>query len=177
MTDLNLDELLEVTAAMKADRLPLPYIGDNLFAGFFTGKVYSKGRPIVTKRGHAFTPANTRKFEKAVRDWLTTLNVEFIFCPIEVTIELLEPKAKSMTGTKLRLAELGAVFSTVGDVDNRAKAILDGSEGELFLNDSQISNLTVSRQYADTEGFYIAVTRSGYSANEVENITRLAKQR
>ena len=44
------------------------------------------------------------------------------------------------------------------DLDNLAKAILDGVKGALFFDDAQVARLLVERAHADVERLTIAVT-------------------
>jgi Holliday junction resolvase RusA-like endonuclease len=43
------------------------------------------------------------------------------------------------------------------DVDNYAKAVLDGCNGILWADDSQIVALSVSKQWSDVRGGYIVI--------------------
>ncbi|MFN3463478.1 MAG: RusA family crossover junction endodeoxyribonuclease [Terricaulis sp.] len=43
------------------------------------------------------------------------------------------------------------------DLDNIAKAVLDGVKGALFFDDSQVARLLVERKIAETEGLFIRV--------------------
>lgn len=174
MRELGKEELLKVIAALTADK-PLTYLGDLIFEADFYGKVYSKGRPRFSGKGHTYTPANTRKFERAVKDFLELENCPYVFHPVRVLITLVDPFPKSMGTLERTLASKGVTFSTVGDVDNRAKSILDACNDVLLMDDSQVSSLHVSRQYGLREGFSIRVCRSGYSKNEVRNMSSLLR--
>ena len=176
LKELGKEELLEVISAMALEK-PLTYLGDLIFEADFYGKVYSKGRPRFSGKGHTYTPANTRKFEKAVKDFLEVENCPYVFHPVRVLITLIDPFPKSMRALEHKLADKGVVFATVGDVDNRAKSILDACNDVLLMDDSQVSSLHVSRQYGLQEGFSIRVCRSGYSKNEVRNMSNLLKGR
>jgi Holliday junction resolvase RusA-like endonuclease len=43
------------------------------------------------------------------------------------------------------------------DLDNLAKAVLDGVKGALFFDDAQVARLLVERAHADVERLTIAV--------------------
>ena len=52
--------------------------------------------------------------------------------------------------------ELNPAFPKI-DLDNIAKAVLDGVKGALFFDDSQVARLLVERKIAETEGLFIRV--------------------
>jgi len=52
--------------------------------------------------------------------------------------------------------ELNPAFPKI-DLDNIAKAVLDGVKGALFFDDSQVARLLVERKVAETEGLFIRV--------------------
>ncbi|MET0546246.1 MAG: RusA family crossover junction endodeoxyribonuclease [Caulobacterales bacterium] len=54
--------------------------------------------------------------------------------------------------------ELNPAFPKI-DLDNVAKAVLDGIKGALFFDDSQVAKLLVERKRAEAEGLFIRVYR------------------
>ena len=166
---LDLHDYKQIVAALRTGA-NIPYIGDLLYCAQYKGKVYSKGRPRVTKTGHAFTPANTRKFEKSVAELYENTDAPLVFCPLYIELLLHDKPAKKIDVATQAMMGRGYAFSTIGDIDNRAKSILDAGNGILFKDDAQISRLHVSRHYGPDEGFSIIVKRSGFSKNEIENI-------
>lgn len=168
---LSNEELLEVWELRSVNRVA------PIFNATYVGKVYSKGRPRMSNKGHVFTPANTRKFEKAVRTWARNWSTSVAYCPISVQITLFDKLPKAMTALQKSMAECRLLYSQVGDVDNRAKSILDGCNGVLYQDDSQISSLNVERYYFKHEGFALQIYRSGLSTNEIHNLTRLLNER
>ena len=142
------------------------------YTGRYKGKVYSKGRPRVAAT-HTYTPPNTVKFEKAVEEFYEKTGATPVYHPVEVRITLLDRRPKSMTKVRHALADAELLYCSVGDVDNRAKSILDAGNGVLFGDDGQVTNLTVRRRYAvegTEEGFSISVIRSGLSEAEIQNV-------
>lgn len=133
----------------------------------YYGKVYSKGRPRFSGN-HAFTPENTRKFEADVTDWLEGLGVGGILCPVAVKIILYDRIPKTARAADKLLMKAGLVTSTVGDLDNRAKSILDAMNGTLLEDDKQVAKLSIDRKYDYDEGFRLVVSRAGYSVVELD---------
>ena len=92
------------------------------------GRPVPKRRPVVTKRGGTFTPAETRRYENAV-GWAA---------------------AQARRGDTFR-GPVGVELSVVvhrweGDVDNYAKSLLDGMQhGGLLQDDRQVHVLIVAR--------------------------------
>ncbi len=96
------------------------------------GRPVPKGRPRFSK-GHAYTPEKTRMYEELV-GW----------------------KAKQVIKSPLR--KNIAVYITIyasskiqGDLDNYAKSILDGMNGVAYIDDKQISYLTIQRLKGEQE--------------------------
>jgi Holliday junction resolvase RusA-like endonuclease len=100
------------------------------------GKPVPKGRPRVVRSGgraHAFTPKRTRDYENQ--------------CAWTAAGALAQAKAWPVSLTVPRFAVALRVFGAHGntDMDNVAKAVLDGFEGVLYANDRQVTRLTVER--------------------------------
>lgn len=88
------------------------------------GRAYSKARPRVTG-GHAYTPAATRAWEERVAwEFVQVHGRPCLPGPVAVRIEFNQRS---------------------GDLDNLAKAVLDGLNGVAWIDDSQVCHLTVSR--------------------------------
>lgn len=102
-----------------------------------------KQRPRMTRRGRVFTPQGTIDFEEAVREAWTESGLPTTEGPCRVIIRL-RPKGFTVTVTPLD----GFKSTARGDVDNYAKAILDGlqREGGAFNDDKQVIELTISKK-------------------------------
>lgn len=100
-----------------------------------------KERPRFTGNGHAYTTGKTRAFEMAIRNtWARRFGMRYgeVQCPVEVSIKVSKALPKSGKGK----------FSydmRAPDLDNCAKAILDGLNGMAFADDRQIVRLSVER--------------------------------
>ena len=97
-----------------------------LFELEIIGRAYAKGRPRVTRYG-TFTPEVTRSWEERVgAEFMAVHGAPQIVGPVAVRI----------------------VFNQKsGDLDNLAKAILDGLNGVAFVDDSQVCQLHISRPW------------------------------
>lgn len=89
------------------------------------GRPVAKGRPRLG-RGGTYTPAATREFEALVAWHARAMRLRLGGATVHVTIEL-------WSRTPLR-----------GDIDNYAKAVLDGlQKGGAIDNDRQVASLQV----------------------------------
>ena len=90
--------------------------------------------------------------------------------PCAVWLVLYDRTPKGMKPWMRVMAAHMLTFSTIGDIENRAKAILDAGNGIIYADDKQVSYETISREYAEEDGFRLTVYRSGFSAAELEKI-------
>ena len=110
---------------------------------FFTvkGKVQGKARPRVTARNgfaHAYTPKNTKDYEKAIRSAYIASGGKKYTEALEVVIYTYRPLPKSRP--KKIITELDTCKP---DVDNIAKVVLDALNGVAYDDDKQIISLAV----------------------------------
>lgn len=120
-------------------------------------KAIPKGRPRVSKHGHAFTPARTRDFETLAKLHISRQFREEIIktgVSINIIFGFKVPKSwkQSVIDNMNRLAHL-----IVGDVDNYAKATIDAMNGIVFEDDRQITRLTCEKKYSDTDFILIDI--------------------
>lgn len=119
---------------------------------FFTvpGAPKGKGRPRVTKTGHAFTPKDTAEYENLVRLYFTQTYPRHvpITGPIRAEISAYFPIPKSWTKKKRQQWKEGGVYPVVKpDADNIAKSILDSLNNIAFTDDSHVIELNVRKLY------------------------------
>jgi Holliday junction resolvase RusA-like endonuclease len=103
----------------------------------FSTRPKSKGRPRVTKTGHAFTPKETVEYEKKIaeaykgplfEEGMLSMKLRFTVEGTEMMIERVEPDPNfPLPKGKL-----------TGDIDNYAKSILDALNGVAYTDDKQI---------------------------------------
>lgn len=57
-----------------------------------------------------------------------------------------------------RIAALGGLAAPRGDVDNMAKSVMDAcTEAGVWLDDSQVSTLTVSKRYGEADSIRVRI--------------------
>lgn len=136
----------------------------------YYGEVIPKERARTGKGGgRPFTPAATRKFEKAVKDWGIGKYMEPVFFPVKVDIVIHD----FTDDPQLVLHSLaGVTYNTHRDLDNTAKSILDGLNKVAYQDDKQIVDLSITRRWATEPGFIFGIQRAGLSKNEYTNLLK-----
>jgi len=121
---------------------------DIIFFNVF-GKPQPKARPRVTRRGIAFTPESTRKYEEAVRKAWKEQSGKKIEgdVPLVVMIVAEFPIPESLS-KKRRESLKGRYHTKRGDCDNVAKSILDALNTYAFDDDSQVAQLNITKRYS-----------------------------
>lgn len=125
-----------------------------------SGEPQGKGRPrFVRSTGHAFTPANTRKYESALRYAAqeamgTEAPLEGPLCVVVVAIF---PVPASWSEKKRRAAYAGAIWPTVKpDADNLIK-VLDACNEVVWRDDKQIVDARIVKRYGERPRLVIEV--------------------
>lgn len=86
---------------------------------------------------------------------------------VSMSIMVLKKIPKSWSKKKKSQAIKGEVKPTSRpDVDNYTKAILDGINGIVFLDDCQVTRLIVSKHYAEQPSVIVVVNRDGYYSDK-----------
>lgn len=113
------------------------------------GGCVPKGRPRFRRRGHAYTPAKTKLYEKQVKEYLIAQGAKPSDKPLEVWIYVYKQPLKSWSKKLIAKATRGLVLANKKpDVDNYTKSVLDASNGILFSDDKQVVSLHVIKAYA-----------------------------
>lgn len=131
-----------------------PSVAPDLVVVTVPGAPIAKGRPRITTRGRfarAYTPAKTRAYEDLVR--CHAVEVMQDRPPIDGAITLTVTAFVAMPknfSRKKRADALDGILKPVTrpDADNYAKAALDGCNGILFRDDSQVADLIVRKRYS-----------------------------
>jgi Holliday junction resolvase RusA-like endonuclease len=115
------------------------------------GEPVAKGRARITRKGFAYTPAHTRKYEAHGR--LAAQLAMDGRSPIEspVRLELLAelPIPASWSKKKRALAIIGDVLPiSRPDLDNYLKAGLDSLNEIVLRDDSQVVEVTARKRYS-----------------------------
>ena len=109
------------------------------------GEPKSKGRPRFSKKtGHARTPAATVMFENKVATFAREAHKGApLKGPLEVRVQAFFAWPKS--DHRKREPRLSAWMGKGKDLDNIVKAVLDGMEGIVFGNDSQVASIIAAK--------------------------------
>lgn len=117
------------------------------------GEAVAKGRPRFTRRGHTYTPKKTADYEKHIKAQLTEQKAKPFDkeVPLRVEVTFYKGYLKSWTKKQVFQAEDGSLLPVKRpDLDNYTKAILDGANGLLWHDDSQIVDLLLYKRYDKT---------------------------
>lgn len=128
------------------------------------GDPVAKGRPRVTKTGHAYTPAQTRRWEQYARLMAQQqmAGQAPIAGPVEVCVRAVFPVPASWPAWKRQMALAGAVgHTTKPDGDNLFKAAVDALNGIVFVDDSQIIWHSAAKLYGDKPRVEIIIAEVG----------------
>lgn len=122
------------------------------------GMPQGKARARFTKSGHSYTPAQTRRYEQAIKaaalakaltcGWLKSDE------PIRIHIGAYFAVPKSFSKAKRATAQQGDLYPTVKpDADNIAKVVCDALNDIAYNDDKQIVECVVRKRYcmADDE--------------------------
>ena len=119
------------------------------------GEPVAKGRPRFAKRGNyvqTYTPVKTKSYEDEVRLLATKAkgSGSTLESSVSVFIYISFSVPQSYSKRKREACLSGETKHTKKpDLDNVAKAIIDGMNGIIFKDDSQIINLHVTKVYAE----------------------------
>lgn len=118
------------------------------------GAPVAKGRPRITTRGkyaRAYTPAKTRAYEDMIRGAAADVmqDRQPLSGPLLLCVTAYVAMPKALKGKK-RADAIDGILKPVTrpDADNYAKAALDGCNGILFKDDSQVTDLIVRKRYS-----------------------------
>ena len=115
------------------------------------GKPQGKARPrfnTYTGRTRTYTPSKTGAYEKFIALSYRQAAGKKLSGAIEIKIECFYQIAKSHTKKNKAAMESGEIKATIKpDIDNVAKAVLDGLNGVAFDDDKQVVKLEVSKRY------------------------------
>lgn len=131
---------------------------------FVPGAPVGKGRPKVSSRGGKFarmyTPEKTANYESliALAAQEAMDGNPLIAGPADVEISMFLPVPTSWSKKKQAAALLGQVYPTKKpDADNVIKAIFDGINGVVWVDDVQACDIVVRKRYADKPGVEVTV--------------------
>lgn len=128
------------------------------------GQPVAKGRPRVTRKGHAYTPKRTRDYEKLVKEcWISAGSASVGRSQVIMIINLYMKIPKSESKKKKQQMLAGEIpHVKKPDVDNIAKCIIDSLNSLAYDDDSQITQLRVSKTYSDNPRAEILIMNPEY---------------
>ena len=133
------------------------------------GEPVPQGRPKFASFGghvHAYDPAKSKNYKQLVRFWVTQYlkkiddwkPFENALC-VDLTFYMGIPSSWSK---KKRIQAIqGQIRPTskrLGDADNLCKSVTDAISGLVYVDDSQIVNLGISKYYSETPRCVLKVT-------------------
>ena len=138
----------------------------------YEGKVQPKQRPQFSK-GRAYTPEETRKFEKSIKIWAQQYRMEMVTYPVAVRLHIFDA---TESVEKIFHSKIGLVYPQRGDLDNLSKGILDALNGIAYVDDKQVVILNLTRSWRATDGFTMNIRRAGLSKFEYANLLKYIKK-
>ena len=126
------------------------------------GACVAKARPrFSNKTGRVFTPNNTHKYEKLVKEcYGDNYYFDNEFIKIKIIVMMAIPKSYNKQKTKDALE--GKIFPTKADLDNYVKTICDGLNGVAFRDDRYIYRLEAEKRFTEGEARTEITIESGY---------------
>jgi len=114
------------------------------------GECVPKARPRFSKFGHVYTTPKTRAYENIVKSTAIDNRVPCITTALRVELIIYKSIPKSFSKKKRELANEGKIYPVVKpDIDNYVKAVSDGLNGVLFVDDKQIVDFRAVKRYSD----------------------------
>jgi Holliday junction resolvase RusA-like endonuclease len=129
-----------------------------------SGEPVAKGRPRMTRRGFAYTPAKTRRYEAhgrlAAQQAMDGRPPIAVPVRAEITVDLPPPMSWS---AKRQDAALGGEISPTSrpDVDNYVKAAFDMLNGIVVADDSLVVELVAIKRFGPVPTLVVTVIPIG----------------
>lgn len=125
------------------------------------GKPQGKLRPRIARAGRktwTYTPEATQNYMEAVRQAFIKTGDKMFDCPVHVLITATFAPLKS-DSKKVRAAKLAkeVLPTTKPDADNIAKVVLDALNGYAYIDDKQVTSLSVFKTYGEDEGITVII--------------------
>ena len=128
-----------------------------------SGDPVPKGRPRMSRAGHAYTPEKTRKAERIIAEAFKKLNVIPFDIAVSLRIDFVFAPPRSWSKKKKAAAIDGAVKKdTKPDIDNLAKTVCDALNGLAWTDDSQIVRITAAKRYGSESYTTVRISEDVY---------------
>jgi Holliday junction resolvase RusA-like endonuclease len=117
------------------------------------GNPIGKGRPKFARRGNfvsTYTPTKTRNYEDLIKDVARKAmgSNDLLETPVTVAIYITVPIPASYSKKRREACLSGSERPTKKpDIDNIAKCYLDAMQDIVFLNDTQVLTLHITKVY------------------------------
>lgn len=125
---------------------------------FFVPEIRGKGRPRLTRNGHAFTDEKTRNYENLVKllamEAMKKAGITATDKPVKATINAFFEIPKSYTKKKVQAIINGEIKPGTPDIDNIVKSICDGCNKIIFKDDAQIYSIVATKSYITNLNHY-----------------------
>jgi Holliday junction resolvase RusA-like endonuclease len=143
-----------------------------------SGEVIAKGRPRLSRFGHAYTPARTRNYEEHLRGLAVAAMVgreRFEDIPLRVAMVVDVSVPESWPEKKKQSAVYGGILPTKRpDIDNYQKLVLDAMNGIIFRDDSQVVEIYSMKRYAAEPRLVVRVEPAyGFRDEEIDSASLL----
>ena len=126
---------------------------------FIPGEPVAKGRPRMTRTGHAYTPSKTRSYDGklALFGSQKMAGKSPLESPLHVDLMVVLPIPASWSQRKKSEAVACRILpSGRKDLDNFVKT-LDGLNGIVWKDDGQICSLNARKVYGEIPGIHITI--------------------
>lgn len=143
----------------------LPIVADHptILTLTIPGIPVGKGRPKFTTAGRfarAYTPAKTRHYEDLIR--CAAANAMGDRLPLDEPVSMVVTAYVAMPKSLSQAKRIDAVAGilkpcTRPDLDNYAKAALDGCNAIIFRDDSCVTDLIIRKRYSDRPRLVITI--------------------
>lgn len=121
------------------------------------GEPIGKGRPRFTRTGRVYTPTKTMEYENRIKQAAWSAMKRQSLEPTEKSVHLelaaYFPIPKSWTKKKKDQAINGVLKPNKPDIDNILKAVLDGCNKIVYIDDAQVYSTRAKKLYQSYEKF------------------------
>lgn len=124
------------------------------------GAPVGKGRPRMTRSGHAFTPEKTRNAEAHVKllAGQAMAGAPPIGGYVKLAVDVNCVPPTSWSRKKREQALLNRIRPGKPDLDNVVKLLGDSLNGVVLQDDKQIVEIVAAKRYSDVAQTHVAVT-------------------
>lgn len=136
------------------------------------GKPVGKARPRFTRRGFAYTPEKTVRYEAAVRaaciEAMRAQGVQKrVGVPLAIKCEFFfePPKSWSKKRRELLVGECRPMPHKP-DIDNLIKAVLDACNGIAYHDDAAVVEVNAKKRYGAEDGVVVTIEKLIFEEDE-----------